>query len=186
MGFALQCVHTPPRFITQLHGSGCIPTGAAHPGVTPGLGAVACGQDGVLVAASLGVTPLISQQPHSVVGDADLGLSPGANGTSLAPWRMTSTRAPAASTTPPPTHPRVAAATGQRTWKGVSVGLPPRGAAVGHSGSGVPCRGCGVPIGPPLTAKELCVGAVLWGLWVRTAASPLLGHRPRIGAMGLL
>lgn len=140
MGFALQCVHTPPRFITQLHGSGCIPTGAAHPGVTPGLGAVACGQDGVLVAASLGVTPLISQQPHSVVGDADLGLSPGANGTSLAPWRMTSTRAPAASTTPPPTHPRVAAATGQRTWKGVSVGLPPRGAQrVGGALQGLWC-----------------------------------------------
>lgn len=141
MGFALQCVFTPYQILApQLWGSRRIPMGTARPSVTPGLGTVARGQDGLHVAASLGVTLLISQQPHSVAGDADLWLFSGANGTSLAPWRMTSTRAPAASITPRPTHPRVAAATGQRTWKGVSVGLPPVGLPCGTAGRGFPAQ----------------------------------------------
>lgn len=67
----------------------------------------------------------------------------GASGTSRARWRKTWTRAPAAITTPRPALPRVAAATGRRTWKevGLTVG------AERASGPGLPRRGLHIPAG---------------------------------------
>lgn len=99
-------------------------------------------------------------------GQPDPSLSPGANGTSRAPWRTTSTRAPGASTTPPPTRPRVAAATGQKTWKGVGAGgCLVIGAAVGPQQAGaslrVPswCYRAGTPA--EAQARCLCPGAAI-------------------------